>query len=215
MNYFHPHVSKLMFIHYTPIAILYTDQTPTHTSRDQSEGFIGMDTTTLDIALLIARIALGVVFIIHGGEKLGLFGGQGHGMLVGMMKSQGVALAPLLGWAATLSEFVGGILVLLGLLTPLGAALIISTMIVAIHTVHWQKGFSNPKGGYEYNLVLSLIAVVLILLGAGSLSLDNVLGIAVAGDQLPSWAWVGLALIVAGGIGSYELLKRVGVKQPA
>jgi putative oxidoreductase len=174
-----------------------------------------MNPSTLDIAVLIARIALGGVFIFHGGEKFGLFGGPGHSGLVGMMKSQNVAFAPLMGLAASLSELVGGVMVLLGLLTPLGGALIISTMIVAIHTVHWQNGFSNTKRGYEYNLVLSVVAFALVLLGAGSISLDQQLGIAMTADQLPAWAWLALVLVMVGGIGSYELLKRVGVRQTA
>ena len=62
-----------------------------------------------------------------------------------------------------------------GLLTPLGALLIVASMAVAIAKVHGPKGFWIQNGGFEYNLVLLVAALALAATGAGSLSLDHVL----------------------------------------
>src|SRR6059058_3819616 len=98
--------------------------------------------TTLDLALLVIRVFVGITFVLHGGQKL--FGWYGGGDLKGtrsMMQDLGMAHPGLLGWMATLTEFGGGLFVLIGLFTPLAAAVIISTMLVAIYTVHWKNGF--------------------------------------------------------------------------
>src|SRR5437667_11757376 len=93
-------------------------------------------TTTLDLALLVILVFVGITFILHGGQKLfGWYGGGGPQGTRSMMESLGVAHPGLLGWMATLSEAGGGLFVLIGLLTPLAAAVIISTMLVAIYTV--------------------------------------------------------------------------------
>lgn len=78
---------------------------------------------------------------------------------------------------AGLGEFIGGILFLLGLLTPLAAILIIIPMIVAIKTVHGKNGLFVDKGGIEYNLVLIAIALGITLIGPGSISLDAAFGL--------------------------------------
>src|SRR5258708_10079131 len=96
---------------------------------------------------------------------------------------------------ATLSEFGGVLLVLFGFLTPLGAALIISVMLTAIGTVHAKNGFFNTKGGYEFNLHVIAESVALILAGAGAVSIDHLLGIAVPLNQLPLLAIIILILI--------------------
>ncbi len=82
-------------------------------------------------------------------------------------------------WAATaaVGELLGGALVLLGLFTPVGAALIVATMVVAIVKVHAPKGFFIQNGGYEYNLVLLVAALTLAATGAGAYSVDHALGL--------------------------------------
>src|SRR5258708_29241479 len=124
------------------------------------------DLTTLDLTLLVIRVFLGLTFVLHGGQKLfGWYGGAGIQGTRSMMQNLGVAHPGLLGWMATLSEAGGGLFVLIGLLTPLAAAVIISTMLVAIYTVHWKNGFWNGKGGYEFNLSLIALSMALILTG--------------------------------------------------
>ena len=75
------------------------------------------------------------------------------------------------------SEFGGGILLALGLLSPLGSLAIIGAMLVAVATVHLAKGFWAGKGGFEFNLSLIVGAAAIAFTGAGTYSLDNALGI--------------------------------------
>ena len=167
--------------------------------------------TLLDIALLVMRIVLGMVFIFHGGQKLfGWFGGQGTAGLAGMLSQQGVAYAGLLSRVAALSEFGGGVLILVGLFTPLAAALIISTMLVAIVAIHFKNGFSNMEQGYEYNLSLIGLALPLLLVGPGAISVDHGLGYAMPLNQLPVWSVVFLVLVMLGGVLSMQLFKTIG-----
>src|ERR1041385_5416558 len=118
--------------------------------------------TAIDLALLIVRVVLGVIFIAHGAQKLfGWYGGAGITGTVNMMGNLGTAHPVPLAWVAALSEFFGGLFVLFGFLTPFAGALIISVMLSAIVNVHLKNGFFNGKRGYEFNL--SLIAMSLIL----------------------------------------------------
>ena len=78
---------------------------------------------------------------------------------------------------AGLAEFVGGILVIAGFLTPLAALALIVVMIVAIVKVHLENGFFAASGGYEFNLVLIAVAVALLLAGSGAYGIDAALGI--------------------------------------
>jgi len=78
---------------------------------------------------------------------------------------------------AGLGEFVGGILMVLGFLTPLAALALIAVMIVAIVTVHLKNGFFATNGGYEFNLALAGMALTLLIVGGGAYSIDSYLGI--------------------------------------
>src|SRR3989442_10470078 len=132
---------------------------------------------TSDLGLLALRLMLGLVFLGHGAQKaFGAFGGPGLAGTTGFMASLG--LQPARFWAATaaLGELLGGLLVLIGFLTPLGALLIAVTMAVAIAKVHASKGFFIQNGGYEYSLVLLVAALTLAATGARAFSLDPVAG---------------------------------------
>ena len=165
--------------------------------------------TATDLALLIMRVVLGLTFMAHGSQKLfGWFGGSGIKGTTNTMGKLGVAHPVALAWTSALSEFGGGLLVLLGLLTPLAAGLIVSVMLVAIVTVHGKNGFFNGNRGYEFNLNLIALAVALMLMGAGMISLDYQLGIALPLNQLPIWAIVIVVLVPFGGLITTELSKR-------
>src|SRR5947207_13614850 len=154
--------------------------------------------TAFDLALLVVRVMLGITFVLHGSQKLfGWFGGGGIKGTSDMMRNLGTAAEhhSLLAWMAALSEFGGGLLVLFGFLTPLGAAVIIGVMLTAIANVHVKKGFFSTAGGYEFNLNVIAEAIALILAGAGAVSIDHLLGIAVPVNQLPIWIVVILVLI--------------------
>src|SRR6266536_1857273 len=95
------------------------------------KGNMGM--TTIDLALLIMRLALGTVFIAHGTQKLfGWYGGPGMNGWINVIRNMGTAHTVPLAWMNALSEFFGGLFVLFGLLTPFAAAVIISVMLTAI-----------------------------------------------------------------------------------
>ncbi len=168
--------------------------------------------TAIDLALLIIRVDLGITFILHGGQKLfGWYGGSGIKGTTDVMNRFGVAHPTHLAWMAALSEFVGGLLVLIGLLTPVAAAFIISTMLTAINKMHFRNGFFNTNRGYEFNLALSTLGLALILEGAGTISIDHLLGIARPLDQLPAWVAVVLVIIIGAGVLSTEASRRAKV----
>lgn len=118
-------------------------------------------------SLLPIRLALGWVFIGHGGQKLfGLWGGPGLHGFAGMLGSMGITPALPMALLSAGGEFFGGLLILLGLYARFGAVMILIDMVVAIATVHWRHGFFLQNQGYEYNV--ALIAMCLSILFAGS-----------------------------------------------
>lgn len=132
----------------------------------------------LDLALLTMRALLGVVFVAHGAQKLfGAFGGEGLKAQADMMVELGVEPGMLFAVLVAASELGGGLLLLVGLLTPLGAAAITGVMVGAIATVNGANGFFIQDSGYEYNLLLIAIAVVLLAFGPGRYSIDHRLGL--------------------------------------
>ncbi len=122
------------------------------------------------------RLALGIIFMAHGSQKL--FGWFGGGGLHGTAKSfADLGIKPELVWAVVVAivEFFGGLAVICGLLTFWAASFLAITMIVAIIKVHWPNGFFLAKKGYEYNLILLASSVSLMITGPGRLALDRLL----------------------------------------
>ncbi len=118
-------------------------------------------------ALLILRIASALAFLYHGSAILfGAFGGPGPQGFAGFMH-----MPAIVGYLVGLAQFAGGLAILSGVLIRLGAACIIVVMLGAIFLVHLPRGFDIGKGGYEYALTQLLIAVVLLITGAGTYSL--------------------------------------------
>jgi putative oxidoreductase len=132
----------------------------------------------VNVGLLVLRVVLGVIFAAHGAQKLfGSFGGPGLKGTAGFHGQLGIKPPFLMAVFAGLAEFVGGMLIAVGFLTPLAAVALILTMAVAVFTVHLKNGFFSMNGGYEFNLALAGMALTLLLTGAGALSLDAALGI--------------------------------------
>jgi putative oxidoreductase len=118
------------------------------------------------------RLALGLIFLAHGAQKVfGAFGGRGFSAFINTPAPLGLYPSWLWMGAAALAELLSGALVLLGLFTRLGATAIAAVMLVAIFGVHRNAFFVN-QGGMEFDLALLSIAITLIYLGGGKLSVD-------------------------------------------
>lgn len=125
-----------------------------------------------DFGPLVIRLALGAVFIGHGAQKLfGAWDGPGLDGVVGMVGSMGFRPPYLWALALSLTEFVGGILVLVGLFTRYAALALAIDMVVAILRIHWGS-FFLPRG-MEFALMLLAAAVSLVLTGGRALSIDR------------------------------------------
>src|SRR5947209_6379709 len=133
---------------------------------------------SLALGLLILRIVAGLTIAAHGAQKLfGWFGGPGFTKMEQGLQKQGFKPAWLWTVLVILGEFGGGLSVALGFLTPLGAAGMVGTMVMAIFKSHWKNGFWNSKRGFEFPLLLLTIGVAIGLIGPGSYSLDVLFGI--------------------------------------
>ena len=128
-------------------------------------------TPAQDVMLLVARLALGAVMIAHGWQKLdqGGLGGTADGF-----EAMGIPLAPAAAAFAIAIEVGGGVLVLLGALTPVVGVLWALNMAGAWWFVH-RDAFFAADGGYELVLVLGVLGLVLAVTGAGRLSVDRFL----------------------------------------
>jgi putative oxidoreductase len=130
------------------------------------------------LAVLILRLSLGVVFVMHGSQKLlGAFGGGGIAGVTGMLTKIGMEPAHILAWVLSITEFVGGVCVFLGFLTRFWAAGLVIDMAVAVFMVHLANGFFASKNGFELPLAFGVMALVILLTGPGSLSVDRATGI--------------------------------------
>ncbi|ANE48620.1 oxidoreductase [Paenibacillus swuensis] len=127
----------------------------------------------MDLGLLIIRVVVGLLFVGHGAQKLlGWFGGYGLKGTAGWLDSIGMKPGMTMAIMAGASEMLGGLLLAVGLFTWVGAALIVITMVVSIAKVHGSNGLWVTQNGYEYNLVLIVVAIGVAMIGAGEFSLD-------------------------------------------
>jgi putative oxidoreductase len=135
------------------------------------------------------RIVVGVIFVGHGAQKLfGSFGGGGPEGTAQFFGSIGYRRPVLMAVVAGLAEFVGGLLLAAGLLTPVAALLIATVMLNAIVTVVFPKGF---LGGYEFEFMLLTVVVALAATGPGRFSLDRAIGWS---DNISGIAWASCVL---------------------
>jgi putative oxidoreductase len=114
---------------------------------------------------VILRLALGITMAVHGYQKV-----IPHGALHQFAAYVGTLGIPSwLGWISAYTEFLGGTCVLLGLLTRIASGFIVINMLVALLSVGIHQGF----GMWSSILVLVAIAVMLVLYGSGTLSIDK------------------------------------------
>lgn len=118
------------------------------------------------LAPVLLRVVVGVIFVVHGYQKLfsGMEGFTQHVISLGF--------PGFMAWAAAGTEFFGGVALILGLFTRWAALGVGCVMVVAILKVHWGDGLTGDHG-YEFPLILLCVAVSLVLMGGGTLSLDR------------------------------------------
>ncbi|UQA95752.1 DoxX family protein [Streptomyces halobius] len=127
-----------------------------------------------DVGLLVLRLAVGLTMAVHGTQKLfGWFGGPGLDASGKFFEMSGYSPGRTMVAIASLSELLGGLGLVLGLLTPLAGAAIFGTMINAL-AVKWDGGFFAPEG-VEYEMVLATAAAALALTGPGRYAIDHFL----------------------------------------
>jgi putative oxidoreductase len=151
-------------------------------------------TTTVAAGLLVVRLAVGLTMAAHGYAKI--FQGGGLAGTARWFESIGMRPGRLHASLAALTEIGGGALFACGLLTPLAAGAIIALMLVAAWTVHRENGFFIVGNGWEYNFILAIVAAGVAVTGAGTLSLDDAIGLRTLGG-----GWPGLLIAVVAGLG--------------
>ena len=160
-----------------------------------------LELVSVDLALLTFRAAVGAVMLAHGWNHLfrgGKVEGTGR-----WFASLGMRPGILHAWLASLAELAAGVSLVLGLLTPLGAAAVVGTMVVALVINHRGNGFFifRPGEGWEYVMTLIACGVALGVVGPGRWSLDEALDLfrPVPGDA-------GLWIVLLAGFGGAAAL---------
>lgn len=150
----------------------------------------------MDFALFLLRVVIGALFVGHGAQKLfGWFGGHGLEGTGGFFESLGYRPGRAHAALAGTTELVSGLMLITGFLVPLAAAGIIGVMVNAIGSVHAEQGLWVSDGGYEYTLVLIVVALVLAIAGAGGLAATELDG-----------AWWGAFALLLGGLAGLLML---------
>jgi putative oxidoreductase len=160
------------------------------------------DIDSINLALLAFRCAVGAVMLAHGINHI--FGGGKIAGTARWFESLGMKPGKLHAWVASITEVVGGTMLVLGVLTPLAAAAVIGVMLVAWITNHRGNGFFifRPGEGWEYVMTLTFAGLALAVVGPGEWSLDNALDLL---DDLVGATGLAIAL-VAGAGGALALL---------
>jgi putative oxidoreductase len=167
------------------------------------------DADAVDLGLLALRCVVGVVMLAHGINHV-IGGGRIPGT-ARWFESLGMRPGRLHAWLASGTEIAAGVLLVLGLLTPLAAAGVVGVLVVAWITNHRGNGFFifRPGEGWEYVMTLTVVALAIGAVGPGSWSLDDALGF----DELAGAD--GLALSAALGIGGAAALLLGFWRRPA
>ncbi|HVT77773.1 MAG TPA: DoxX family protein [Acidimicrobiales bacterium] len=166
------------------------------------------DVDAVNFALLLLRCGVGAVMLAHGIRHI--FGGGKIQGTAGWFASLGMKPGIVHAWLASLTEVGAGVSLVLGFLTPLGAAGVVGTMLVALVTNHFRNGFFIfYKGeGYEYVMTLVIAGLALSALGGGKWSVDHAIDL--------GWTHkTGLEIGFVGVLGALALLAVFWRRPPA
>lgn len=162
-----------------------------------------------DTALFVLRVVFGVFFALHGLNKVrgGLDGTAGWFAGIGMRWPK------LQAHAAAWTEIGAGLLLAVGLFTPLAGAAMVGVMVVATWVAHRSNGFFIFNEGWEYTVSIAVVAAFVGTVGPGRISLDHALGIDLH-SALGGWSGAALAvgLGLIGGIGQLLVSYRPGAR---
>jgi putative oxidoreductase len=157
--------------------------------------------------LVLIRLVVGPLMALHGAQKLfGWLGGYGLDGTGGYFEQLGFRPGRLFALAAGLGEFTSGVLVALGFLGPLGPALMVSVMLVAMVTAHAGKGLFASSNGVEVPLLYAAAASTLVLIGPGAWSLDSLFGL--TAYWTPEIRVAALAVGLAGAVANLAVRRR-------
>jgi putative oxidoreductase len=162
--------------------------------------------TSVNIGLLVIRVVFGLMIAAHGSQKLfGWFGGYGISGTGQWFTSIGYNPGAAFAAAAGTGEFTSGLLIALGFLGPVGPALMISVMLVAMITVHRGNGLFATTNGIELPLLNIAAADGLALTGYGRYSLDAKFGL--ASMWTPTLVWIVILIGIVGGLANVAIRK--------
>jgi putative oxidoreductase len=144
-------------------------------------------------------VLFGTAIAVHGTQKLfGSFGGYGLKGTGGFFETLGFRPGVLFAALAGLGELAGGLLLALGLLTPVGAAAVLAAMIVAMVSVHLKNGFFAANNGIEIPFLYAAAALGLAVTGGGAYSLDALLDLSYFADPATNGVLLALTLVGSG-----------------
>lgn len=151
-----------------------------------------------DVALLVLRVAVGVVISMHGFMKLGWVGkgGSPAGTAGWFENYLGFKPGIFWAWVSIFAESLGGVLVALGLGGPFPAAVVAADLVVVTIVAHVPKGFWSGNGGWEFPVPLAAGAFAIALIGNGAYSLDGLLGLKYSDTLVGLW-WIAMVVGVA------------------
>lgn len=121
------------------------------------------------LTLTLVRVTLGVIMAVHGWQKYADF----EGTLAFFGGRLGLPAPEFQVWAAIAGEFLGGLGLIFGAVTPIAAFGVVSTMSVAVFVVHWKNGLLASNRGFEYPLTLLTLGLFFMARGGGPYSLDE------------------------------------------
>jgi putative oxidoreductase len=150
---------------------------------------------TFDAAVLVLRLGVGLIFAVHGAQKVfGWWGGSGFAGWKDVMTRMGFRPARLFAGVSAGAELIGGLALAAGVLTPLAGMVLVGQSVVIIFAAHWPRGFFNRDNGYEFPLSLVTGTIAVLLLGPGEVSFDALAGLSTTPEAR-------LSLLVLGVLG--------------